>query len=61
LQGIIDDLNAFIDFLLANFAPFTEAECDDIKDTIAQKEADGKKVPQKLLKNFETCIELYGE
>jgi len=61
LQGIIDDLNAFIDFLLANFAPFTEAECDDIKDTIAQKEADGKKVPPKLLEKLATCIELYGE
>ncbi len=61
LQGIIDDLNAFIDFLLANFAPFTEAECDEIKDTIAQKEADGKKVPPKLLEKLATCIELYGE
>ena len=56
LQNIIADLMA----LLEIFAPFTEAECDDIKDTIAQKEAAEKKVPPKLLEKLATCIELYG-
>ena len=57
LQGIITELEA----LLGIHAPFTEEECDDIKQTVIQKEADGKKIPSKLLEKYETCIDLYGE
>lgn len=64
LQALIQTLQDRIlelEELLGVHAPFTEEECDDIKDTIAQKEAAGKKVPPKLLSNLEICIELYGE
>lgn len=57
LQNIIAELEA----LLGIHAPFTEEECDEIKATVAQKEADGRKVPSKLSSNFDTCVELYGE
>lgn len=59
LQGIINNLNAFIDYLLTNFAPVTDVECDDIIKKYNNKMEEDKNISKKLERDFELCNELY--